>query len=945
MELKELYPRYGQSIWLDYIRRHLITSGELQRMVAEEGLRGVTSNPTIFQKAVAGSTDYDETIRGVAGSDAGAGAIYEKLAVEDIRSAADILRPVYDASAGADGFVCLEVSPGLSRDTEATMAEARRLWHAVGRENLMIKVPATPEGMPAIRRLIREGINVNVTLLFSRAVWRQVVDAYMSGLEERAAQGHDLSRVASVASVFVSRIDAAIDPLLEAPGAGQTAQPELVGRAGIANAKLMYRDWQECHRGARWRALEQRGARRQRMLWASTGTKDKRMRDVAYVEALIGPDTVDTMPPATMQAFRDHGAAANRLEEDQADAERVMAALADTGIRLDEVTDRLRDQGVRAFAASFDDMLRAIEQKRTGWLTSILERTSYHLEPSLRAAVRETLEDWRQSGKVRRLWARDASLWTGRDEANWLDWLDVAEEYDPIMDPDLTEFAASVRSEFEHVVLLGMGGSSLCAEVLARTFGRQAGYPELLVLDSTDPAQISALERRIALDKTLFVVASKSGSTLEPNILNDYFYARVCQVAGEAEGGKHFVAVTDPGSAMNHVAESRRYRRTFAGVPQIGGRYSALSNFGMLPAALMGVDLDDFLERTTRMAQACAASVPPDQNPGVVLGAILGTLAVRGRDKLTLIASPAIAEIGGWLEQLVGESTGKQGRGIIPIVGEAPAHAGCYGEDRLFVYLRLDGKQDPAQEAAVDALKNAGQPVVRITLADARDLGQEFFRWEIATAVAGSILGVHPFDQPDVELSKVEARKLTDAYEQAGALPEEEPFYQDAGLQLFADPNNRSALEGMASDASLEAYLGALLAQARPGDYFALLAYLARNPEHERALQAMRNVVRESRRMATCAEFGPRFLHSTGQAYKGGPNSGILLQITCEDAVDLPVPGRRFTFGVVKAAQARGDLAVLAQRGRRALRVHLGRDTGTDLAKLLHAVQRASARR
>ena len=563
---------------------------------------------------------------------------------------------------------------------------------------------------------------------------------------------------------------------------------------------------------------------------------------------------------------------------------------------------------------------------------------SHHLAPPLQAALEECLRDWQRNDKVRRLWARDASLWSGRDEARWLGWLEVAQEGRPTIDSGLSAFAAELKGEFEYAVVLGMGGSSLCPEVLARTFGKQAGYPELLVLDSTDPAQIAALERRIVLERTLFIVSSKSGSTLEPNVLNDYFFARVCDVVGDAEAGEHFVAVTDPGSALNGVAEKRHYSRIFAGVPAIGGRYSALSNFGILPAAVMGLDLGDFLERTSRMMRACAASVPPEQNPGVVLGAILGTLAARGRDKLTLIASPQIAELGAWLSQLVGESTGKQGRGIIPIDREMPAQPDMYGDDRLFVYLRLNGKHDRAQDAAVDALELAGQPVVRIAIADVRDLGQEFFRWEIATAVAGSILGVNPFDQPDVELSKVEARRLTDAYEETGALPQETPFYQEAGLQLFADPKNQQALKQAATEATLAGYLRALLARTNPGDYFAVLAYLDRNAEHERALQLIRHRVRDQRRIATCAEFGPRFLHSTGQAYKGGPNSGVFLQLTCQDPADLPIPGRRFTFGVVKAAQARGDLAVLAQRERRLLRVHLGRDVSEGLETLLRAI-------
>jgi transaldolase/glucose-6-phosphate isomerase len=949
VDLKELHAKYGQSIWLDYIRRHLLTSGELKRLVQEDGVRGVTSNPAIFQKAIAGSTDYEAAIRAFEGAhDGTATAIYEHLAIEDIRQAADILRPVYDAAQRADGFVSMEVSPYLAHDTEGTLNEARRLWKSVARDNLMVKVPGTPQGIPAIRQLISEGININVTLLFSRTVCARVLDAYMAGLEQFAQSGGDLSRVASVASVFVSRIDAALDPLLEAPVPGHEASAlarrALVGQIGIANAKLTYRDWQETCRSARWQALAVRGARVQRLLWASTGTKDPRMKDVAYVEALIGPDTVDTVPPATLDAFRDHGTAADRLARDSDVAAQRMAALASAGISIDEVTDRLLTEGVKSFAAAFDGIMASLEQKRVGVLQSALDRTSYRLPAPLDAALKVTLEDWRSHDKVRRLWARDASLWTGQDEAKWLDWLGLADDEQKTLDGSLLAFAQAIRPDFDHAVVLGMGGSSLCPDVLSRTIGAKRGYPELLVLDSTDPAQIRAIEARVSLDRTLFIVSSKSGSTLEPNVLCDYFYERVQQRVGAAQAGRQFVAVTDPGSALERFAEQHGFARIFAGIPGIGGRYSALSNFGMVPAAVMGLDVPKFLERTARMVHACAACVPPEQNPGVLLGAILGTLAKHGRDKVTLIASSEIEELGAWLEQLLAESTGKEGRALIPIDREPPGAPDVYGSDRVFVYLRLDGWRDAALDAAVDVLEQAGQPLVRIALGEVYDLGQEFFRWEVATAVASSMLGVHAFNQPDVELSKVETRKLTDAYDKTGTLPEERPFYREGALQLFADETNRTALEKGAAGESLSGYLAAHLARLHAGDYFALLAYVQQCEAHDRALQALRLAIRDRHRIATCEEFGPRFLHSTGQAYKGGPNSGVFLQLTCDDPADLAVPGRRYTFGVVKAAQARGDFAVLAQRKRRALRVHLGPDVSTGLEALAQAMHAALAR-
>jgi transaldolase/glucose-6-phosphate isomerase len=950
MKVAELPRKYHQSVWLDYIRRHLLESGEFARMVKEEGISGVTSNPSIFEKAIAGSTDYDSELKRFEGlKDQTAAALYEHLAVADIRQAADILRPVYDKTEGRDGFVSMEVSPYLAHETQGTVDEARRLWKTVDRENLMVKVPATPEGIPAIRQLIGEGINVNVTLLFSRTVCRQVFEAYMGGLETFSQRGGGLSKIASVASMFVSRIDVAVDAMLEnrmvafdAPA--KVAMTALIGKVAIANAKLTYQDWKETCGGPRWQALEKRGARAQRLLWASTSVKDPHFRDVMYVEELIGPETVDTIPPATLDAFRDHGKAGDRLEEGVEDAREAMSSLAYLGISIDEVTERLVAEGVKAFSSAFDALMASIEKKRDGALKSTRDRMSYRLPGPIGAMVTEELETWRVAGKVRRLWARDASLWTGRDEGRWLDWLTIPGK-ESAASAGLRAFAADIRSRgFTHAVVLGMGGSSLCPDVLSRIFGPAQGSPELLVLDSTDPAQILAMEARIDLKKTLFIVSSKSGTTLEPNILKDYFYDRVCQATGKIDVGKHFTVITDPGTPLQRIAETDNFRRIFPGEPGIGGRYSALSNFGMMPAAVMGLDVASFLDRTALMVNACASCVPPKENPGVLLGVILGVAGKSGRDKVTLIASPGIAPLGAWLEQLLAESSGKEGRGLIPVDAEPLGSPGSYGNDRLFAYLRLDGTPDEAQDAAVDALEKVGQPVVRVSVADAHDLGQEFFRWEIAVAAACSILGVNAFNQPDVEASKAGAMKLTEAYEKSGVMPKESAFCQDGNLQLFADDKNRADLDTAAgSDKTVNGFLKAHLRLLRPGDYFALLAYIERNQAHGDQLQAIRRTVREKKLVATCLGFGPRFLHSTGQVYKGGPNSGVFLQLTCDDAHDLKIPGRRSSFGVVKAAQARGDLKVLSGRGRRALRVHLGADVNRGLAELAQAIERALA--
>jgi transaldolase / glucose-6-phosphate isomerase len=568
-------------------------------------------------------------------------------------------------------------------------------------------------------------------------------------------------------------------------------------------------------------------------------------------------------------------------------------------------------------------------------------QTSKLPEP-LAGQVKANIEDWRSGDKVRRFWQHDASLWTSTDEANWMGWLDITA--DQIAQSEkLGAAVTEVKQEnFSDILLLGMGGSSLCPDVLKATFGKVAGFPELHVLDSTDPAQVKAFEQSVDLPKTLFIVSSKSGTTLEPNIFKQYFFERAKQTVGADKAGSRFIAITDPGSKMQQVAERDRFRHIFFGLASIGGRYSALSNFGVVPAGLMGLDLKRFLGRAQEMVEACGAAIPAEQNPGVQLGIVLGTAARNGRDKLTILTSPGLSALGAWLEQLVAESTGKQGKGIVPVDREEAAGPGVYGTDRVFAYVRLSSDADKNQDAKVAALEQAGHPVVRIVVSDVYDLGQEFFRWEFATAVAGSIIGINPFNQPDVEASKIATRTLTTEYEKTGSLPTERPILSEGGVNLFTDSKNAEALaQATGSEKSLAGYLRAHLNRAGAGDYFAVLAYIQMNAAHEAFLQQLRQALRDQKRVATCLEFGPRFLHSTGQAYKGGPNSGVILQITCDDAADLPVPEQKYTFGVVKAAQARGDFQVLAERGRRALRVHLGKDLASGLATLAAAFRQA----
>jgi transaldolase/glucose-6-phosphate isomerase len=573
-----------------------------------------------------------------------------------------------------------------------------------------------------------------------------------------------------------------------------------------------------------------------------------------------------------------------------------------------------------------------------------LSRLKSSLPESLAASVKAAISDWQATGKMKRLWSRDSSLWTGSDEADWLGWLNIVE--DQIAHPiELRNLGKEVWSAgFKDALLLGMGGSSLCPEVLRMTFGKIAGYPDLHVLDSTDPAQVKAFENKIDVARTLFIASSKSGSTLEPNIFKQYFFELTKKAVGEDRAGSHFMAITDPGSKMQTVAEADKFRHIFFGRPSIGGRYSALSNFGMAPAAVIGIDTKKFLDRAQEMVRACGPDAPVEENTGAVLGIILGTAAQSGRDKVTIITSPDISDLGAWLEQLLAESTGKVGKGIIPVDREELAAPEFYGNDRVFAYIHTDFATETKTEAKLAALEKAGHPVVRISMADIYDLGAEFFRWEIATAVAGSIIGINAFNQPDVEASKIVTKKLTSQYEQSGSLPLEKPVVEDGAVKLFTDDKNATELAKAAGgDKSVGGYLKAHLGRIGAGDYFALLGYIQMNEEHEKQLQAVRHAVRDKKHVATCLGFGPRFLHSTGQAYKGGPNSGVFLQVTCDDALNLPVPEQKYTFGVVKAAQARGDFQVLAERGRRALRVHLGSDVNAGLATLAATVQKALA--
>jgi transaldolase/glucose-6-phosphate isomerase len=900
--------RLGQAMWIDYIRRGLFKSGEFQRLI-DQGISGVTSNPTIFEKAIVGSTDYDEALRAFTKADRSAMQIYEVLAVDDIRTAADLLRPIYDRSGGTHGYACLEVSPLLAYNTDGTIEEARRLFATLDRPNVMIKVPATPEGIPAIRRLIGEGINVNVTLIFSLNIYQEVRQAYVAGLEGLAGKGGDVARVASVASFFLSRVDTAVDALLEEHiHRGEESLKALLGKAAIASAKLAYCAFRDTFYNERFAELRAKGARVQRPLWASTGTKNPAYSDIFYVEPLIGPDTVNTMPPATINAFLEHGHAETTLEGNLPQAEQVMAALEAANISMESVTAKLLADGVKAFADSFDKLLAGIEEKQARL------RAQEHAHPGVSvgaylADVEAALAHLGQRDVAARMWRKDHTVWKPdpTEIANRLGWLTVIDLMSEQV-PALESFAQEIRnSGFRSVVLLGMGGSSLGAEVLRQTFGSAPGYPELIVLDSTVPAWIHSVTEAIDPAHTLFLVSSKSGSTTEPLFLCRYFRSLVESATGEERAGRNFMAITDPGTPLAKLAEEEGFRRIFLNPTDIGGRYSVLSYFGLVPAALIGIDLTALLERADCTREGCASCVPVHENPGAWLGAIMGTLALQGRDKLTLIASPAISSFGLWAEQLIAESTGKEGRGIIPIVGEPVVGPDRYGDDRLFICLRLAGDDNAATDAAVEGIKSAGQPVLTLEMRDRYDLGAEFFRWEFATATAGAILDIHPFDQPNVQKAKEATERVLREYTTSGSLPPAE-----------------------AADS-----LADLLAEAGKGRYLAAMAYVRQTPEVDKALADLRRKIVGRHRIATTLGYGPRFLHSTGQLHKGGPDTGLFLQITAGHEKDMPVPGEPYTFGVVADAQALGDLQALQSSGRRVCRIHFGQGSEAAISRMI----------
>ncbi|MCB0173345.1 MAG: bifunctional transaldolase/phosoglucose isomerase [Anaerolineae bacterium] len=922
----------GQSIWYDNIERGMLEAGELTRMVEEDHVVGVTSNPAIFQKAISGSTAYDAQIDEIVAKTPTIPIkdLYEKLAIQDIQMAADVLHPVYERTNGDDGYISLEVSPTLANDTEGTIAEAKRLFQTVSRPNLMIKIPATAAGLPAITEVIGSGINVNVTLMFSLQNYIDVANAYIAGLEKLDEAGGDVSQIASVASFFVSRVDTLIDKLLDDIGSDEAKS--LQGKMAIANAKAAYKKFKEIFGDDRFQKLAQKGARVQRPLWASTSTKNPAYRDVLYAEELVGPDTVDTMPPVTLEGLKDHGEIRASLMEGLDEAPALLEKLAALDISYDDATQKLQDDGVVAFANSFVDLLKTLEDKREAIVSRQVSPMTLALHDN-QGAVDIRLRAWDAAKVAARLWTIDGTVWIPdpdqaaqtADLTNRLGWLNLPTEM-MIEAGSLAEFAAEIKAAgFQEVVLLGMGGSSLAPEVFMKTFGAEHGLP-LTVLDSTDPGQVAAVAGGIAdLTKTLFIVSSKSGGTIEPLSFYKYFFEQVSRQT--ANPGQNFIAITDPGSGLEKLAQEKGFRRIFLANPDVGGRYSALTHFGLVPAALIGVDLPKLLRRAGSMADACHNSAP--HNPGLQLGAALGELALQGRDKLTCFTSPKIAAFGAWAEQLIAESLGKQGVGILPVVDEAIIQPVFYGHDRVFVYLRLAGDDNVVLDGQVNVLEAAGHPVMRIDLDELEDLGQEFFRWEMATAGAGAILKINPFDQPNVELAKVKARELMAQFEAAGRLPVEAPTLDYDDIDAY----------GPVMGATVAEALRAFLTGFVPGNYIAIMAYLPYTADIDAALNELRLTLRTGLQAATTVGYGPRFLHSTGQLHKGDGNNGLFIQITHTPDEDIEIPGEKYSFATLVAAQAQGDYNALQQSGRRLIRFHIeaGHDLATAIRKLIPA--------
>ena len=876
----------GTSVWLDQIRRSLITSGELARLMREDCLRGVTSNPAIFEKAILGSTDYDEQIAELAGRGLDALAITEEIAITDVQLACDVLRPIWDEADHDDGFVSIEVEPAYAHDTEATLAQARDFWARVDRPNVMIKIPGTEEGVPAIEEAIAGGININITLLFSVESYVAVAEAYIRGMERRLDAGESMD-VHSVASFFVSRVDTEVDRRL-----GDLGREELRGTAAIANARAAYIRFKEIFLGERFARLRDAGCPVQRPLWASTGVKDPHYPETKYVESLVGPHTVNTMPVPTLLACEEQLDVTGPTADQDPSAE--LAALADAGIEMGDVTKTLLREAIDKFIEPFDKLVQGVELTREGLVTGRPPTIRSSIPDDLEPALVEKIRQAESEAVAKRVWQRDESLWGGPgvpEIGNRLGWLTISEKMLEHA-PELNAFVEQVKADgFTDAVLLGMGGSSLGPEVIRRSYGEIPGALRLHVLDSTDPGAVLGVERAVDLETTLFIVSSKSGGTIETLSHMRYFFERA---GGD---GKRFVAVTDPGSPLVDLARERGFREVFENDPEIGGRYSVLSYFGLVPAALAGVNVEALLHRSMVAEQNCTHFDSSSANSGLWMGIAMGELAAQGRDKATFVVSEPISSFGLWVEQLIAESTGKQGKGILPVAGEPLGHPDVYGDDRVFAYLRDPDNAAPDTDAKVEALARAGHPTLTLAVHGAADLGRIFFFAEFATAVAGWALGINPFDQPNVQ----EAKDNTARVLKEGA---------------DAPPSDLSPI-----------------LEVSPPQYVAILGYVTPSDEFDSAVEELRTRIRDRTKATTTFGYGPRYLHSTGQYHKGGPPNGVFLQLYAKAEEDVEIPEAGYSFEHLKNAQALGDAETLRNHGLEVVRIEV--DGAEEVRRLI----------
>ncbi len=927
MSKLEKLAELGQSIWYDFIEREFITGGKLEGLI-RNGLRGITSNPSIFEKAISTGKLYDSDIEKIITKTTDTYEVYEYLALKDIESAADMMYPVYKKTDGLDGYVSIEVSPDLAYESKKTFDEAVRLFTTLRRNNIMIKVPATDEGLVAVEELIAHGINVNVTLIFSIENYKKVAEAYISGLEKLLNAGGKLNLVSSVASFFVSRLDSSLDKMLEERG-----ETELCGKFGVANCKLAYKYYQELYGSPRWKKLEANGARPQRLLWASTGTKNKLYSNTLYVDELIGYNTVNTIPPATLDAFIDHGVVEQKITSEIDKAEEAFEKLKKLGIAIDAVTDKLQLDGIKAFVDSFNGLLNTLSDKINLLIKAKTEKVKYH---NINPEYINSLTTYIDNKIAEKVWEKDYTIWSDSpvEITNRLGWLDVSlkskNEIENVEKLAKELIAAGIKK----AVLLGMGGSSLAPEVFAKTFGRKKGFLELSVLDSTHPDMVTNLRKNIVFEETVFIVSTKSGGTVETFSFMKYFYNEALANLGIDKVGEHFIAITDPGSGLESVAKELNFRKIFLNDPNIGGRFSALSLFGMVPAGLIGVDLDLFLSRVDS-AITCSKLNNLEFNTGLKIGILAGKYAKDKKDKLTFILSEKYKNFGVWAEQLIAESTGKLGNGVLPVEGEQIFNPEYYCTDRIFVYIHT--KEETDLNTRVAELIKLGAPVIECITEDIYDLGSEFYRWEFATAIMGVELRLNPFDQPNVESAKIVARAMVKEYQETGIVPELTKYYCDKNVEL-CDKLEVNSIEDILP--ALMNKSEEIVTKSGLKPYLSIQAYLNMSSEIDEVLQNLRKKVTEKYKIATTLGYGPRFLHSTGQLHKGDAGNGIFLQIIDETGEAISIPDNAgsdktsISFGVLVRAQALGDRKALLDNNRVIITLLLKGNAKEILAKL-----------